>query len=206
MDTNESTNETQAQKTDFKTVFELAQSQAEKETLSKIKDDLDLRDFDSLWSIVGILQMYLRLVADFNAATKESVKSFSKNGSIIQTVNLQKISSSNYFFLAAAILLFGSVTFVAGALLSGTSPAWLTGTAAPTSPLEKAAYLVLNAPAGWMLCLILSVPSFFYIKTYYSLFKTSRQRKERMLNLLILILLICLVLIALVVFIKLMYR
>lgn len=205
-------NKLEHEKTEYKTVLELAQSQIERDALSKIKEDLDLRDFDSLWSIVGILQMYMRTVGEFNSSMKDSVydavKTFGDNGGIIRTTDeaATGFSSVNYFFLAAAMLLFGSVTFVAGALLSGTAPAWLTGASPVGSGFERAAYLLLNAPAGWILCLILSVPAFFYIRTYFSFFRLARERKEKALNFLILIVLICLVFLALTVFIKIMFH
>lgn len=204
--------ELQQEKTDYKTVLELAQSQAEREALSKIKEDLDLRDFDSLWSIVGILQLYLRTVGDFHASTKDAiydaVKAFGDNGGIIRTTDnaSQETSAVNYFFLAAAMLLFGSVTFVAGALLSGASPAWLISVPSGDSGLNQIVHLVLKAPAGWILCLILSVPAFFYIKTYYLLFKLARKKEEKALNLLILIVLVCLICIALTVCVKIMSK
>lgn len=197
-------------KTDYKTVLELAQSQYEKDTLSKIQEDLDLREFDSLWSIVGIMQMYMRTVGDFNSSTKEAVynavKDFGKNGGIIRTTDsaANEFAHVNYFFLAAALLLFGSVTFVAGAILSGASPAWLTGASSASSGFERVTYFVLHAPAGWILCLMLSVPAFFYIKTYYSFFKLAKQRKEKLIYLSILTVLMCLVFIALLVFVKIM--
>lgn len=206
----DNTREFQQDKTDYKTVLELAQSQAERETLSKIKEDLDLRDFDSLWSIVGVLQMYLRTVSDFHTSTKDSiydaVKAFGENGGIIRTTDgvSQDSSSVNYFFLAAAMLLFGSVTFAAGALLSGASPAWLIGTPSGNSGPEQIVHLVLKAPAGWILCLMLSVPAFFYIKTYYLLFKLARKKGERALHLSILLVLLCLVCIAVIILIKIM--
>lgn len=199
-------------RTDYKTVLELAQSQVERDALSKIKEDLDLREFDSLWSIAGIMQLYLRTVSDFNASMKNSVydavKTFGDNGGIVRPTNntVQDISPANYFFIAAAMLLLGSLTFVAGVVLSSASPVWLTGLTSASDPgLEQLAYLVLSAPAGWILCLILSVPAFFYIKTYYALFKLARQKKEKVLNLTILTILVCLVCIALVVFIKIMF-
>lgn len=196
--------------TEFKSVLALARDKIEKESLEKIKEEFNLREFDSLWSLIGIMQMYLRTVENFNEKTKDSVyeavKSFGKKGGIIQIGNSQKVSPVNYFFLAAAMLLFGSLTFTAGVLLSGTSPAWLTGEITTVkSPFATVAYLILNAPAGWILCLILSVPSFYYLKTYYVLFKLSSTHKEEILNLSILAVLICLVIIALVIFVKIMF-
>lgn len=201
----------QNEKSDYKTALELAQSQAEREALAKIKEDLDLRDFDSLWSIVGILQLYLRTVGDFQTSTKDAIydaiKAFGDNGGIIRTTDgaAQEPPSVNYFFLAAAMLLFGSVMFAAGALLSGASPSWLTSVPSGKSgPFEQIVHFVLKAPAGWILCLILSVPAFFYIKTYYLLFKLARKKEEKVLNFSILIVLACLICIALTIFIKIM--
>lgn len=74
--------------TNYKTILDLAQSQQERDELTKIREQLGLRENDALWSIVGVLQSYTRIVDKFNKNTRnsvyEAVKSFADKGGVVR--------------------------------------------------------------------------------------------------------------------------
>jgi len=200
--------------TGYKSILELAQSQQERDILIKIKDELNLRENDALWKIVGILQFYERTVESFNsnmrASVHEAIKSFAEKGNLvnISTDNQERDvpSSVSQIFLAAMLTLMGTFFFVAGATLAPTSPEWLLRNSRSTSGVHTIIHLVLSAPAGWILAIVLLIPASMYLKTYFTLFKSAASKKERLTYVSILISLILLILSAAAVLFKLMYN
>lgn len=195
--------------TNYKTILDLAQSQQERDELTKIREQLGLRENDALWSIVGVLQSYTRIVENFNKNTRNSVydavKSFADKGGVMRVSDSDSGLSWIQLLLGLTLIfLLCVISFIAGISLSSASPAWLRG-AEYTTGLQQALQLIFSVPAGWILIFVLTIPAIFYIKTYFKCLKLSSNKKEKAIYSAILISLSSLILLAITIFVQLMF-
>lgn len=195
--------------TNYKTILEMAQSQHERDELTKIKEQLGLRENDALWSIIKVLQLYERTVEAFNKNTKnsvyEAVKSFADKGGVMRVSDSDSgLSWIQLLFGLTLVFLLCVITFIAGISLSNISPPWLKG-AEYTGGIQRTLRLIFSVPAGWILILVLTIPAVFYIRTYFRCLKFASDKKEKAIYSAILISLSSLVLLAVTIFVQLMF-
>lgn len=149
-------NQISENRTEYKTILELAISQTERDQLSDIKEQLGLRENDALWSIVRILQLYMRTIDAFNANIKNSVydavKDFGDRGGIIQASAGETGHVSWLMILLSLSMVFVLclISFIAGATLSSVSPLWLLGINNSSGSLAASLHFFLSVPAGWI--------------------------------------------------------
>lgn len=141
--------------------------------MAAIKDTLKIRDDDALWSIILILEMYMKTIGDFNAKTKRSILEaliqYAEAGGVIKYSDgkdedergSKKISLTILVVLVGYLVLFGVIMFVAGATLNEFSPEWVRGSTVNDS--ARLLGYILGAPAGWILFLFVPLPSTYMI-------------------------------------------
>lgn len=156
-------------------------SDKERESLYRIRDALGLRDNDAFWYIVMALEHYDSLyreypkliaveagrtienariafakAAELEAARTEQLlaqKVAETSVAIAKKLAERPIAINRVTALFAAVVLFGSICMTAGyQLAAGNNPIW-TGRA--TEGRERIVTVVLRAPAGWMIFLLL---------------------------------------------------
>ena|GEM_PF-5031231 len=162
------------------------------ETISRfaqIKDTLNLRDDDALWSVVYMLEMYTRTIGDFNIKTKrailEALIQYAEAGGIIKYVDgAEGESKENKSVLVALlvliigfIFLFGVAMFTIGVKMNEFSPGWIRGISGSGS---KMLGYILGAPAGWILIVLLPLPSLFIISTQIKILRTGCDKGRRL--------------------------
>ena len=173
--------------------------------LRLIKESLNIRDNDALWSIIFALESYIGLYEKIPDRIKEtsekaledireSVSVLAKEESakaqesliesIVRTseeiagrrATAAKINSFALMMFVSVV--FGSLCFVAGLSLGDSSPVWLLG-ASKKSTLGLIS-MILSAPAGWVLFLIAAAPAVLQIKDVIRQIKYPESRKEQL--------------------------
>jgi hypothetical protein len=158
-------------------------SDAERERLYRLRDALDLRDNDALWTVVMALEHYDSLYRAYPARLgEETAKAIESARSAFQAAAAaeaakvqaslaQQVAKTSVELarkmaarpvgwpwltaVAGAVVLFGGVCVAGGAALQGARPFWVQPHSQSHGPLLAILGAVLGAPAGWMVFLSL---------------------------------------------------
>jgi hypothetical protein len=145
-------------------------SLAGSERFKKIKDELNISNSDALWGVIYILEMYIRIIEDYNtkmqSAVFEAIREYGKRGGSINIYNNDKDKglSIERVMLWLGIMLFISLAaFVSGVCVgsAGSPPAWITDNK------SGALNIFLGIPAGWLFFIIIMIPCGFILHDKY---------------------------------------
>jgi hypothetical protein len=151
-----------------------------------LKDTLKISDNDAIWGVVYILEMYTRIIEDFNSqmryavyeTIKQVIMEYAKNGGTINVygggTGEKGISVERVMLWLGAMLFISIAMFYAGVCVGagGTTPLWLNGRAGALN-------ILLGMPAGWIFFVIVTIPSALYLFDNCHEFKAMPQGKER---------------------------
>ena len=180
--------------------------------LRLIKESLNIRDNDALWSIIFALESYIGLYEKIPDRIKEtsekaledireSVSVLAKEESakaqesliesVVRTseeIAGRRATAAKMYSFALMLFIsvvFGSLCFVAGLSLGDSSPVWLSR--AGSKNTLGLISMILSTPAGWILFLIAAAPAAVQIKDVIRQIKYPESRKERLSGVLMLI-------------------
>lgn len=151
----------------------------------KIKEVLNVRDDDALWSVFIVLEMYLRSIDHFNdsigATFKDALVEYKNNGGEIKLIEQdddKKLTYANVVCIFGIVLLLCAISFAAGVNLNSYSPEWITSVRY-ASPI---AY-VMQIPAGWLFFVMASCPAIYQLYKIKNLVSMgSGTKKERVMK------------------------
>jgi hypothetical protein len=185
-------------------------SDEERQRLYRLRDALGLRDNDAFWSIVMALEYYdsffrrypaelaeytLRCIEDartaFAAAAEReaaqvqrtlSEKVAETSVAIARRLAERPVGLHRVTMLLAAVVAFGALCVGAGySLAAPVKPFWVTS-AETLTPLERAAAVVLAAPAGWMVFALLVPAATYGARVGWLTASETTERREKIIG------------------------
>jgi cell fate (sporulation/competence/biofilm development) regulator YlbF (YheA/YmcA/DUF963 family) len=152
----------------------------------KIKDTLKIADSDALWGVIYILEMYTRIIEEFNSkmryalfeTVKQVIMEYAKAGGTINVyggdAREKGVSVERIMLLLGTMLFIIIAVFYAGVCIgaSGSAPLWL-------SDRIGALNILFGIPAGWLFFIVLTIPCGLYLYDNYHEFKAMPQGKEK---------------------------
>jgi hypothetical protein len=171
---------------------------------ASIKEQLNIRSDDAIWGVAFILEMYTRIIEDYNRRMKgalfEAIKEYVAKGGTIN-IAADPNSNSGHFNVRQALFALGMIfslcvlSFVAGANIHATAPPWM---------YEKYGIVnaLLGAPSGWILLILIGIPAGMQVKEGAGKMKFETDKKERALIVIQLIALCLVIVVGIVLAIK----
>ena len=183
-------------------------SEEERQRLYRLRDALGLRDNDAFWSIVMALEYYdsffrqypallaehtERCIKDARAAFAEaaareaahaqrtlSEKVAETSVAIARRLAERPVGIHRVTMLLAAVVAFGALCVSAGySLAAPVKPFWVAKGETIT-PLQKAAAVMLAAPAGWMVFALLVPAAVYGARVGWVTASESVERRDKM--------------------------
>jgi hypothetical protein len=151
-----------------------------------LKDSLNISDDDAIWGVVYILEMYTRIIEDFNAQMRHSlfetvrqvIMEYAKAGGSINVygdgAGEKGVSAGRVMLWLGAMLFINAAVFYAGVRIGadGAARPWPGG---GTGALN----VLLGIPAGWMFFAVLTIPSALYLFDNRHMFDAMPRGREK---------------------------
>jgi hypothetical protein len=150
-----------------------------------LKDTLNISDSDAIWGVVYILEMYTRIIEDFNGqmryavfeTIRQVIMEYAKKGG---SINVYGGAGEKGISVERVMLWLGSMLFISVAMFyagvcvgaNGTAPLWL-------SDRIGALNILFGIPAGWIFFIIITIPSALYLFDNYHAFNAMPPGKQK---------------------------
>jgi hypothetical protein len=174
------------QKSAYKKITERELSGPGVKRFMTLKDTLNISDNDAIWGVVCILEMYIRIIEDFNSqmryavfeTIKQVIMEYAKAGGTINVyggdAREKGISIERIMLWLGATLFISIAIFYAGVCVgaNGSAPLWL-------DDRVGALNILFGIPAGWLFFIIITIPSALYLFDNFHTVNAMPQGKEK---------------------------